>query len=74
MVICYMVIKDLDKLRRSFRLLLEVTLDIDDEDKYATNHVNFMYIAQFFMTARFRRMKLAQICTWRRFVTTNCGK
>lgn len=42
MVICYMVIKDLDKLRRSFRLLLEVTLDIDDEDKYATNHVNFI--------------------------------
>ncbi|XP_065350191.1 intraflagellar transport protein 88 homolog isoform X2 [Cloeon dipterum] len=38
MVICYMVVKDIEKLRRSFRLLLEVNLDIDDEEKYAASH------------------------------------
>lgn len=50
MVICYMVIKDLDKLRRSFRLLLEVTLDIDDDDKYATSHVSFFLNPYSFLT------------------------
>ncbi|XP_059470660.1 intraflagellar transport protein 88 homolog isoform X2 [Neocloeon triangulifer] len=38
MAICYMVVKDVEKLRRSFRLLLEVNLDIDDEEKYATSN------------------------------------